>query len=122
MLNVVIIGASGYAGAELALLVHKHPELNLKGLYVSAGSQDANKPFSALHPQCLGLVDLPVKPLDDAGMEEAKTGTDLVCLATAHEVSMICLVHSVCSKMVSTTNIMVSRTINQNGCRKPFMD
>ena len=88
MLNVVIIGASGYAGAELALLVHKHPELNLKGLYVSAGSQDANKPFSALHPQCLGLVDLPVKPLDDAGMEEAKTGTDLVCLATAHEVSM----------------------------------
>ena len=88
MLNVVIIGASGYAGAELALLVHKHPELNLKGLYVSAGSQDANKPFSALHPQCLGLVDLPVKPLDEAGMLEAKTGTDLVCLATAHEVSM----------------------------------
>ena len=74
MLNVVIIGASGYAGAELALLVHKHPELNLKGLYVSAGSQDANKPFSALHPQCLGLVDLPVKPLDDAGMQEADVG------------------------------------------------
>ena len=24
--------------AELVLLVHKHPELNLKGLYVSAGS------------------------------------------------------------------------------------
>lgn len=88
MLNVVIIGASGYAGAELALLVHKHPELNLKGLYVSAGSQDANKPFSALHPQCLGLVDLPVQPLDEAGMQAAKTGTDLVCLATAHEVSM----------------------------------
>ena len=88
MLNVVIIGASGYAGAELALLVKKHPELNLKGLYVSAGSADANKPFSSLHPQCLGLVDLPVKPLDEAGMKEAKTGTDLVCLATAHEVSM----------------------------------
>lgn len=88
MLNVVIIGASGYAGAEFALLVQKHPELNLKGLYVSAGSNDANKPFSALHPQCLGLVDLPVQPLDEAGLQAAKTGTDLVCLATAHEVSM----------------------------------
>ena len=48
MLNVVIIGASGYAGAELAAMVQKHPHLNLKGLYVSANSQDANKPFSAV--------------------------------------------------------------------------
>ena len=88
MLNVVIIGASGYAGAELAAMVQKHPHLTLKGLYVSAGSQDANKPFSALHPRFLGLVNLPVKPLNEEGMAEAKAGTDLVCLATAHEVSM----------------------------------
>lgn len=88
MLNVVIIGASGYAGAELAVMVQKHPHLTLKGLYVSAGSQDANKPFSALHPRFLGLVDLPVKPLNEEGMADAKAGTDLVCLATAHEVSM----------------------------------
>lgn len=88
MLNVVIIGASGYAGAELAALVQGHPHLELKGLYVSAGSQDANKSFSALHPQFLGVVDLPVRPLDEAGLAEAMAGTDLVCLATAHEVSM----------------------------------
>ncbi|MCD8547545.1 MAG: N-acetyl-gamma-glutamyl-phosphate reductase [Aeromonadaceae bacterium] len=88
MLNVVIIGASGYAGADLAGLVQGHPQLQLKGLYVSANSQDANKAFSALHPQYLGLIDLPVQPLTDEGMAEAMAGTDLVCLATAHEVSM----------------------------------
>ena len=88
MLNVVIIGASGYAGAELAAIVQKHPHLNLKGLYVSAASQDANKPFSALYPRFASLVDLPIKPLNEEGMNEAKSGTDLVCLCTAHEVSM----------------------------------
>ncbi len=88
MLNVVIIGASGYAGAELAALVHKHPHLNLHGLFVSAASQDANKPFSALHPRFAGLIDLPVQPLDEAGLQAAMTDTQLVCLATAHEVSM----------------------------------
>ena len=88
MLNVVIVGASGYAGAELAAIVQRHPHLHLKGLYVSAGSQDANKPFSALHPRCLGIVDLPVKPLNAEGLAEAMQGTDLVCLCTAHEVSM----------------------------------
>ncbi|MBP8219040.1 MAG: N-acetyl-gamma-glutamyl-phosphate reductase, partial [Aeromonas sp.] len=76
MLNVVIIGASGYAGAELAAIVQKHPHLNLKGLYVSAASQDANKPFSALYPRFASLVDLPIKPLNEEGMNEAKSGTD----------------------------------------------
>ncbi len=88
MLNVVIIGASGYAGAELAAMVQKHPHLHLKGLYVSANSQDAHKPFAALYPRFAGLVDLSIQPLTEQGMEEAKAGTDLVCLATAHEVSM----------------------------------
>mgnify|MGYP003321277717 CR=1 FL=1 len=35
-MNVVIIGASGYSGAELASLVAKHPTLSLTGCYVSA--------------------------------------------------------------------------------------
>lgn len=88
MLNVVIIGASGYAGAELAALVQKHPHLNLKGLYVSANSQDANKPFSTLYPRFAGLIDMHIAPLNEEGLAAAKEETDLVCLATAHEVSM----------------------------------
>lgn len=87
MLNTVIVGASGYAGAELAALVQNHPQLKLFGLYVSAGSQDAHKRFSSLHPQWVGALDQPLLPLDEDGMTRILTQADLVLLATAHEVS-----------------------------------
>lgn len=87
MLNTVIVGASGYAGAELAALVQNHPELKLFGLYVSAGSQDAHKRFSSLHSQWVGELDQPLLPLDEDGMTRILTQADLVLLATAHEVS-----------------------------------
>ncbi|WP_299016891.1 N-acetyl-gamma-glutamyl-phosphate reductase [uncultured Photobacterium sp.] len=85
MLNTLIIGASGYTGAELAKMVHVHPNLHLSGLYVSAQSLDANKPISELHGQLKGIVDLPLQPLADA--ESVAEGADIVLLATAHEVS-----------------------------------
>lgn len=85
MLNTLIIGASGYTGAELAQMVIKHPKLELVGLYVSANSLDANKLISTLHGQLKGVVDLPLKPLSDP--VEAAKRADVVLLATAHEVS-----------------------------------
>lgn len=85
MLKTVIVGASGYAGAELAALVQNHPQLELFGLYVSAGSQDAHKRFSSLHPQWVGKLDQPLLPLDEDGMTRILTQADLVVLATAHE-------------------------------------
>ncbi|MDP5255773.1 MULTISPECIES: N-acetyl-gamma-glutamyl-phosphate reductase [unclassified Vibrio] len=85
MLNTTIIGASGYTGAELALMVQKHPELTLTGLYVSANSVDANQPISTLHGKLAGVIDMPVQPLKDV-VSVAKQ-CDVVFLATAHEVS-----------------------------------
>ncbi|WP_086982005.1 N-acetyl-gamma-glutamyl-phosphate reductase [Vibrio aphrogenes] len=85
MLKTVIIGASGYTGAELALMVEKHPQLTLSGLYVSEKSVDAGKPISQLHGKLKGLVDLPVQPLISVG--DVATQCDVVFLATAHEVS-----------------------------------
>ena len=82
MLKTVIVGASGYAGAELAALVQNHPQLELFGLYVSAGSQDAHKRFSSLHPQWVGKLDQPLLPLDEDGMTRILTQADLVVLAT----------------------------------------
>ncbi|WP_120513769.1 N-acetyl-gamma-glutamyl-phosphate reductase [Photobacterium salinisoli] len=85
MLNTSIIGASGYTGAELAAMVHKHPHLQLAGLYVSENSLDANKAISELHGQLRGQIDLPLQPLTDvAAVAQA---SDIVLLATAHEVS-----------------------------------
>ncbi|USD65490.1 N-acetyl-gamma-glutamyl-phosphate reductase [Vibrio sp. SCSIO 43136] len=85
MLKTVIVGASGYTGAELALMVVKHPNLTLAGLYVSANSLDAHKPLSALHGSLKGLVDDAVQPLTD--VTEVAQQADVVFLATAHEVS-----------------------------------
>ncbi|KPL99348.1 N-acetyl-gamma-glutamyl-phosphate reductase [Vibrio splendidus] len=85
MLKTTIIGASGYTGAELALMINRHPELTLSGLYVSANSVDAGKPIAALHGKLAGLIDMPVQPLTNP--EEAAKQSDVVFLATAHEVS-----------------------------------
>lgn len=85
MLKTTIIGASGYTGAELALMVNKHPELTLSGLFVSANSVDAGKPISSLHGKLAGLIDMPVEPLVD--LVSVAKEADVVFLATAHEVS-----------------------------------
>ncbi|UPR51949.1 N-acetyl-gamma-glutamyl-phosphate reductase [Vibrio cyclitrophicus] len=85
MLKTTIIGASGYTGAELALMIKRHPELTLSGLYVSANSVDAGKPIAALHGKLAGLIDMPVQPLTNP--EEVAKQSDVIFLATAHEVS-----------------------------------
>ncbi|AHM41531.1 hypothetical protein CF61_01090 [Escherichia coli] len=50
MLNTLIVGASGYAGAELVTYVNRHPHMNITALTVSAQSNDAGKLISD-HPQ-----------------------------------------------------------------------
>lgn len=85
MLNTLIVGASGYAGAELTAYLNRHPHMNITALAVSAQSADAGKLLSDLHPQLKGIVDLPLQPLTDVA--KAAQGIDVVFLATAHEVS-----------------------------------
>ncbi|WBU49222.1 N-acetyl-gamma-glutamyl-phosphate reductase [Kosakonia pseudosacchari] len=85
MLNTLIVGASGYAGAELVTYVNRHPHMNITALTVSAQSNDAGKCISDLHPQLKGMVDLPLQPMSDIG--DFLDGVDVVFLATAHEVS-----------------------------------
>ncbi|XMR55052.1 hypothetical protein ACLK2G_20810 [Escherichia coli] len=46
MLNTLIVGASGYAGAELVTYVNRHPHMNITALTVSAQSNDAGKLMS----------------------------------------------------------------------------
>ena len=85
MLKTTIIGASGYTGAELALMVQKHPELTLSGLYVSANSLDAGKCISDVHRKLNGLIREPIQALKN--VEHVAETSDVVFLATAHEVS-----------------------------------
>ncbi|OAT27869.1 N-acetyl-gamma-glutamyl-phosphate reductase [Proteus myxofaciens] len=85
MLNTLIVGASGYTGAELAAYLQRHPHVNLSKLTVSAQSADAGKCFSQLYPQYRGVVDLPLEPMIDVA--KAAENIDIVFLATAHEIS-----------------------------------
>ena len=85
MLNTLIVGASGYAGAELVTYINRHPHMNITALTVSAQSNDAGKLISDLHPQLKGIVDMPLQPMSD--ISEFSAGVDVVYLATAHEVS-----------------------------------
>ncbi|AZI13526.1 N-acetyl-gamma-glutamyl-phosphate reductase [Avibacterium paragallinarum] len=86
MQKAIIIGASGYTGAELARILHLHPHFQLNGLYVSAQSQDAHKAISAIYPQLKQVVDLPLQPLGE-DLTSLAQENDLVFFATAHEVS-----------------------------------
>ena len=87
-MKVVIIGASGYSGAELASLVVKHPQLTLAGCYVSEQSLDKGKLLSDLYPEHLGLLDSPLLPLSDSAYNDIEKSADFVCLCTDHKVSV----------------------------------
>ncbi|MXP67045.1 N-acetyl-gamma-glutamyl-phosphate reductase [Pantoea sp. Nvir] len=84
MLNTLIVGASGYAGAELVNFLNRHPHVNINFLAVSVQSTDAGKRLSDLHPHLKGVVDLSLQPLSSP---TEWADHDIVFLATAHEVS-----------------------------------
>jgi N-acetyl-gamma-glutamyl-phosphate reductase len=84
-MNVLVVGASGYTGAELSAYLCRHPHIDSVSLVVSEHSLDAGKRLSDLHPQFKGLVDFTLQPLTN--VDQAAKGIDAVFLATAHEVS-----------------------------------
>lgn len=54
-LKVGIVGAAGYAGAELIRLMLGHPEFELVAITSNA---DAGQPLSAVYPSFAGVSDL----------------------------------------------------------------
>jgi N-acetyl-gamma-glutamyl-phosphate reductase len=83
----VVVGAGGYAGAELAGLLASHPQARLAGLFASTKrSESPQAPFFAdLFPRWRGRIDLPVHAADVSAIEALEP--DVVFLATPHEVS-----------------------------------
>lgn len=91
MLNVSVLGASGYTGMELALLVAQHPNMQMAGVYVSQNSQDANKFLWQLdgrfHCQPFDADVYCLEALNDDLLEDIAKNSDLIFLATPHEFS-----------------------------------
>ena len=55
MINAGIIGATGYAGAELVRILSCHPDVRLSTV---TSRQYADKDFSDVYPAMKGIVDL----------------------------------------------------------------
>jgi N-acetyl-gamma-glutamyl-phosphate reductase len=87
MFKTCIIGASGYTGAELALLLHKHSQFELSALYVSENSHDAHKNIGDLHGFLYEQINLPLLPLKESDMLVLAEQMDAIFLATPHEAS-----------------------------------
>jgi N-acetyl-gamma-glutamyl-phosphate reductase len=86
--RVVIVGASGYAGAELVGILASHPEVEIVALYGSSarrGEGEAPARLSELFPRFRGVVDMPILGLDVS--ELLALEPDAAFLATPHELS-----------------------------------
>ncbi|HVN51566.1 MAG TPA: N-acetyl-gamma-glutamyl-phosphate reductase [Acidimicrobiales bacterium] len=81
MLSVGVIGASGYAGAELLRLAAGHPELDV---VLATGDTQAGTPVAELYPSlAAAYADLAFSPFEPA----AADGLDVVFLALPHGAS-----------------------------------
>lgn len=85
MVKVAVVGASGYAGAQLCRIISRHEKLELTGLFVSENSLDKGKNISELYGELNGVCDKVLQPL--TGAKDIIDIADAVFLATDHKVS-----------------------------------
>jgi N-acetyl-gamma-glutamyl-phosphate reductase len=83
--RVAIIGATGYAGAELAASLDHHQGVELVAVCSSSAKAGEAKPFASLHPSLKGHTGPDVEPFDKEAILAMKP--DAVFLATPNEVS-----------------------------------
>lgn len=82
MIRVGVIGASGYAGAELVRILVGHPGVKLTAL---ACRQDAGRSFDQIYPSMAGWVDLVCEAYDAVRLAQS---VDVVFTALPHELPM----------------------------------
>ncbi len=84
--RIAVVGATGYAGFELASLLLKHPQIEKPAFYLRDGGTDSRRCLSDIFPQLRGRGDAPCRPFSIEAV--ASDGTGIVFLATPHEASI----------------------------------
>ena len=84
-LRVAVVGATGYAGFELARLLLRHPNIEKPVFYLREGHEGV-RCLTELYPQLRGWGEAPCKPLSVEGI--ARSGAQVVFLSTPHEASL----------------------------------
>jgi N-acetyl-gamma-glutamyl-phosphate reductase len=82
MINVGIVGATGYAGEELIEILLKHPDVRITNISAKIGQPKA---ISQIFPKFKGRINL---ICTDPDVKEIVKNCDLVFLALPHTVSM----------------------------------
>jgi len=82
MINIAIIGASGYTGAELTRILSNHPQANLS---VATSRQYAGKNLSEVFPHLRTKTDL---QCEDLTLDEICERADMIFTAVPHKTAM----------------------------------
>ena len=82
MVRVGIVGATGYAGAELVRILYGHPEVEVR---ILTSRQFAGVNFDRVYPALAGHVDLTCEELN---VERMCDQVDIVFLALPHQLPM----------------------------------
>ncbi len=84
MIKIGVIGAGGYAGANLISILLRHPEAGIAWLM----SEEAHKgkKISELYPHFAGEIDLPCQTL--GALDQNLDAVDLVFLALPHGIAL----------------------------------
>lgn len=84
-LRVAVVGATGYAGFELARLLLRHPNIERPTFFLRDGHANV-RCLTELYPQLRGWGEAPCKPLSVNAV--AKSGAHVAFLSTPHEASL----------------------------------
>lgn len=82
MTRVAVVGATGYAGAELVRILCGHPEVELT---ILTSRQYAGIKFDSVYPAMAGIVNL---VCEEFSIERLSDGADIVFMALPHKLPM----------------------------------
>ena len=82
MTRVAVVGATGYAGAELVRILAGHPKVKLE---VLTSRQHSGKKFSDVYPSMVGIVD---KVCQEFSPDRLSGSIDLVFISLPHKLPM----------------------------------
>ncbi len=60
MIDVAVLGATGYTALELIKILLRHPEANV---VVATSRQDGHPPISTVHPSLVSRLEIPLEDL-----------------------------------------------------------
>ncbi|WP_027340667.1 N-acetyl-gamma-glutamyl-phosphate reductase [Halonatronum saccharophilum] len=82
MVNVSVVGATGYTGAELVRLLAKHPKLEINTL---TSNTFAGQKISDIYPNLKGMIDIECEKLE---LDKVGEGSEFIFTALPHGISM----------------------------------